>query len=236
MAGRCEDTCECVRKRAKRLAHACELCEEEEKRVWACGGGSLGRGVWLRLTWVSQPPGLQCGAQIPSPAPCKQPCRNSPLESAAVWRGLAASAPGLELAGRCLIRLECVPGAGKWRAECVLVVCVCGCGLQGLSGRGLVPSPLLCGCASGHAADPGLFADSGPALWASRPFHPGFLRPGLAAEPVITPGQDAAASPALTLLGRSLGLRRALASLLLFLLLLREVGPCRVVALTINIY
>lgn len=139
---------------------------------------------------------------------------------------MAASAPEMELAGRCLIRLECILGAVKSKAEC-LVVCVCGgepvC-VARCDGRGFLSLvSLLCGCASGQAADPGLFAESGPASEASRPFHPGFLRPGLAADPVITSGQDAVASSVLSLQGRSLELRRALA-----VLPSQEVGPaCR---------
>lgn len=185
--------------------------------VWVAVFGSVRLGS-------SSPPGLTTRLRSPSPAPCKQPCRNSPLESQLSGEGLAASAPGLELTGRCLIRLECVPGAGKLKAEC-LIVCVCGCVPAGLMGQGFnsCPPPFLCGCASQQAADPGLFAGSGPASWVSWTFHPGFLRPGLAAEPVITPGRDATASPVLTLLGRSLALRRAVT-----FLLLREVGPtCR---------
>lgn len=70
---------------------------------------------------------------------------------------MAASAPELEVAGRCLIRLECILEAVKSKTEC-LVVCVCGgvpvC-LAGCDGRGFQSlASLLCGCASGQAADP----------------------------------------------------------------------------------
>jgi hypothetical protein len=82
-------------------------------------------------------------------------------------------------------------------------------------------------CASGEAADMGPLPGSGPASSVPRPFHPSFLRPVLATAPVITRGLDAAASPALTLPGKSLEPRKAPAGLLQEALL---------ATLTINIF
>lgn len=90
----------------------------------------LGLPVGLLITRLRTPPPLH----VNNPAGIH--LSNQQLSG----EGLSASAPELELAGRCLIRLKCILGAVKSKAEC-LVVCVCGVAvslyaLQGVMGWG----------------------------------------------------------------------------------------------------
>lgn len=178
---------------------------------------------WPSLSWGSQSVGPQYPARPPPPRCVNKPagiCLSglfSPPGSAAVWRGLGGrvSAPGVERAGRCLIRLTSEPGVGEPNVVCLrafggLREWLCGCVRAGL---------VLCVCASLAGPSPRLrIAGS------HRPGAPGQLQPSLpgsqavsssyftarpATAPVITRGPDAAASLALTPPGRSLELGRA---------------------------
>lgn len=93
---------------------------------------------------------------------------------------------------------------GVWWLVCVIACLSVRTPPVGVSVRAPLASPPHC-CAARKAADSRPSARAGPASRVPRPFHPPLLRPGLATAPVITWGQDAKASPALTLWGGAWG-------------------------------